>query len=170
MTNIGDAIPSITYGLTLTAGYKGFDLTVFGTGTAGNKIYNCINRPDNVQSNRLKEVFYDNRWTVDNPNGTVPKAGASDMDKYACSSAMIYDGSYFKIKQIQLGYTLPKSLIKKVALSHARIYASLDDFFTFSKYPGFDPEASANATSGMGVDKGGYPTSKKVVLGVNIEF
>jgi hypothetical protein len=55
-------------------------------------------------------------------------------------------------------------------LSHARIYASLDDFFTFSKYPGFDPEAATNSTSGMGIDKGGYPTSKKVVLGLNIEF
>jgi len=170
LTYIGDAIPDFTYGITLTAAYKGLDLTVFGTGSVGNKIYNCINRPDYAASNRLKEVFYDNRWTVDNPNGTVPKAGASDMDKYATSSAMVYDGSYFKIKQIQLGYTLPKKLINKIALSHARIYASLDDFFTFSKYPGFDPEASANATSGMGIDKGSYPTSKKVVLGVNIEF
>ena len=164
LTYIGDAIPDFTYGITLTAAYKGIDLTVFGTGSVGNKIYNCINRPDYAASNRLKEVFYDNRWTVDNPNGTVPKAGASDMDKYATSSAMVYDGSYFKIKQIQLGYTLPKKLINKVALSHARVYASLDDFFTFSKYPGFDPEASANATSGMGIDKGSYPTSKKVVL------
>ena len=170
LTYIGDAIPDFTYGITLTAAYKGLDLTVFGTGSVGNKIYNCINRPDYAASNRLKEVFYDNRWTVDNPNGTVPKAGATDMDKYATSSAMVYDGSYFKIKQIQLGYTLPKKLINKVALSHARVYASLDDFFTFSKYPGFDPEASANATSGMGIDKGSYPTSKKVVLGVNIEF
>jgi TonB-linked SusC/RagA family outer membrane protein len=170
LTYIGDAIPDFTYGLTLTAAYKGIDLTVFGTGSHGNKIFNCINRPDYAASNRLKEVFYDNRWTVDNPNGTVPRAGANDMDKYATSSALVYDGSFFKIKQIQLGYTLPKSLINKVALSHARIYASLDDFFTFSKYPGFDPEAATNSTSGMGIDKGGYPTSKKVVLGLNIEF
>ena len=170
LTYIGDAIPDFTYGLTLTAAWKGLDLTVFGTGSVGNKIFNCINRPDYPASNRLKEVFYDNRWTVDNPNGSVPKAGADDMDKYARSSAMIYNGSYFKIKQIQLGYTLPKNLIKKAYLSRARIYASLDDFFTFSKYPGFDPEASANATSGMGIDKGGYPTSKKVVLGLNVEF
>lgn len=170
LTYIGDAIPDFTYGLTLTAAYKGIDLTVFGTGSHGNKIFNCINRPDYAASNRLKEVFYDNRWTTENKNGTVPRAGANDMDKYATSSALVYDGSFFKIKQIQLGYTLPKNLIKKVALSHARIYASLDDFFTFSKYPGFDPEAATNSTSGMGIDKGGYPTSKKVVLGLNIEF
>ena len=170
LTCIGDAIPDFTYGITLTAAYKGIDLTVFGTGSYGNQIFNCINRPDYAASNRLKEVFYDNRWTAKNKNGTVPRAGANNMDKYACSSAMVYDGSFFKIKQIQLGYTLPKSLINKVFLSHARIYASLDDFFTFSKYPGFDPEAATNATSGMGIDKGGYPTSKKVVLGLNIEF
>ena len=170
MTNIGDAIPSVTYGITLTAAYKGFDLTVFGTGTVGNKIYNCINRPDNVQSNRLKEVFYDNRWTPTNTTGTVPKAGAADMDRYAVSDAMVYNGSYFKFKQIQLGYSLPKKLINKIALSNARIYASLDDYFTISSYPGFDPEASANATSGMGIDKGGYPTSKKIVFGLNVEF
>ena len=170
LTYIGDAIPDFTYGITLTAAYKGLDLTVFGSGSYGNQIYNCINRPDYAASNRLKEVFYDNRWTTENKNGTVPRAGAADMDKYATSSAMVYDGSYFKIKQIQLGYTLPKNLIKKVALSNVRVYASLDDFFTFSKYPGFDPEASANATSGMGIDKGSYPTSKKVVLGLNVEF
>ena len=170
LTCIGDAIPDITYGITLTAGWKGLDLTVFGTGTHGNKIYNCINRPDYAASNRMKEVLFDNRWTPDNKMGTVPRAGAADMDKYACSSAMVYDGSYFKIKQIQLGYTLPFQLINKLALSHVRIYASLDDYFTFSKYPGFDPEASANATTGMGVDKGGYPTSKKFALGLNIEF
>ena len=170
MTDIGNAIPNITYGITLTAAYKGFDLTVFGTGAAGNKIFNCINRPDYATSNKMKEVMYDDRWTPTNTNGTKPRAGANDIDKYVDSSAMVYDGSYFKFKQIQLGYTLPKSLISKVGISHSRIYCSLDDFFTISKYPGFDPEASANATTGMGVDKGAYPTSKKVVLGFNIEF
>lgn len=170
LTDIGNAIPSVTYGLTLTAAYKGFDLTVFGTGTIGNKIFNCINRPDYATSNRLKEVFYDDRWTPTNTTGTKPRAGAADMDKYAISDALVYDGSYFKIKQIQLGYTLPKKLINKVALNHARLYASLDDYFTFSSYPGFDPEASANATNGMGIDKGGYPTSKKIVFGLNVEF
>lgn len=170
MTDIGNAIPKITYGITLTAAYKGFDLTVFGTGAAGNKIFNCINRPDYATSNKMKEVMYDDRWTPSNTNGTKPRAGANDLDKYVDSSAMIYDGSYFKFKQIQLGYTLPKSLLSKVGISHSRVYCSLDDFFTISKYPGFDPEASANATTGMGVDKGAYPTSKKVVLGFNIEF
>ena len=170
LTDIGNAIPNFTYGITLTAAYKGFDFTLFGSGASGNKIFNCINRPDYQMVNKLKEVFYDNRWTPENPNGSKPRAGAENMDKYACSSAMVYDGSYFKIKQIQLGYNLPKPLLKKVAINSLRLYVSLDDFFTITKYPGFDPEASANATSGMGIDKGAYPMSKKVVMGFNLEF
>lgn len=167
---IGDAIPDFTYGITLTAGWKGFDLTVFGTGSQGNDIFNCINRPDFAASNKLREVFYDNRWTASNSNGSVPRAGATNMDKYQISDALVYDGSFFKIKQIQLGYTFPKNWMKKLCVGNLRVYGSLDDFFTFTKYPGFDPEAAANSTSGMGIDKGSYPCSKKVVLGFNIEF
>lgn len=167
---IGDAIPDLTYGITLNFGWKGLDLTVFGTGASGNKVFNCINRADYPQSNKLKEVFYDNRWTADNPNGTVPRAGADNMDKYSVSDALVYDGSYFKIKQIQLGYILPQEWTKKFYVSNLRVYASLDDFFCFTKYPGFDPEVATSATAGMGVDKGAYPSSKKVVLGFNVTF
>ncbi|MCD8031978.1 MAG: TonB-dependent receptor [Bacteroides sp.] len=167
---IGDAIPDFTYGITLSAAWKGFDLTVFGTGSQGNDIFNCINRPDYAASNKLKKVFYDNRWTADHTSGTVPRAGAAHMDKYQTSDALVYDGSFFKIKQIQLGYTFPRHLLKKISVGNLRVYGSLEDFFTFTKYPGFDPEAAANSTSGMGIDKGSYPFSKKVVLGFNVEF
>ena len=168
--DLGSAIPNFTYGITLTAAYKGFDLAVFGSGASGNKIFNCINRTDFPMVNKMKELFYDDRWTESNPNGSKPRAGANNMDKYATSSAMVYDGSYFKIKQIQLGYSLPKTLLKKVAISNLRLYVSLDDFFTITKYPGFDPEVSTNDVVGMGIDKGGYPTSRKVVMGFNLEF
>ena len=170
LTCIGDAIPDFTYGITLTAAYKGFDLTIFGTGAQGNDVFNCINRSDYASMNKLKEVFYDNRWTESNTKGTVPRAGANNMDKYQVSNALVYDGSYFKIKQIQLGYTFPKNWMKKVFVNNLRIYASLDDFFTFTSYPGLDPEAATTSTSGMGVDQGSYPSSKKVVFGLNIEF
>ena len=168
--DLGSAIPNFTYGITLTAAYKGFDLAVFGSGASGNKIFNCINRTDFPMVNKMKELFYDDRWTESNPNGSVPRAGANNMDKYATSSAMVYDGSYFKIKQIQLGYSLPKTLLKSVAINNLRLYVSLDDFFTITKYPGFDPEVSTNTVVGMGIDKGGYPTSRKVVMGFNLEF
>ena len=87
------------------------------------------------------------------------------MDKYYLSSANVFDGSFFKIKQIQVGYTFPKHLTKKLNVDNLRIYASLDDWFTFTDYIGFDPEI----TNG-GVDKGTYPTSKKFVAGVSLAF
>ena len=162
-TMIGKGIADMTYGITLTAAYKGFDLIVFGTGSYGADIYSCLNRADYT----LNKLTYwtENRWKVDNTTGTTPKAGATDMDKYFISSASVFDGSYFKIKQIQLGYTFPQKWMKTIKVDNLRVYASLDDFFTFSDYPGFDPEVT-----NMGVDKGSYPTSKKVVAGVSITF
>ena len=158
------------YGITLAASWKGLDLTLFGTGAHGNDIFNCINKFDRQASNKLKEVFYDNRWTPQNTSGTVPRAGAQNMDKYQFSDAMVYDGSFFKIKQIQLGYSFPKKWLRKAFIQNLRLYVSLDDFVTFTKYPGFDPEAATNDTRGMGIDKGSYPGSKKVVFGLNLEF
>jgi TonB dependent receptor. len=78
----------------------------------------------------------------------------------AFPESVVYDGSFVIIKQIQLGYSIPKQLLKKVCVYNVRLYASLDDFFTFTNYPAFDPEASVNCTLGMGVDKGAYPSSK----------
>lgn len=78
--------------------------------------------------------------------------------------------SYFRIKQIQLGYTLPRTVTKKFLVDKLRVYASLDNFFLFTKYPGLDPEVSSTATSGMGVDYGNYPTTKKVVFGLSVTF
>ncbi len=170
LTFIGDAIPDFTYGITLTAAYKGFDLTVFGSGTQGNDIFYGVTSIDKKTVNRIKEVYYNDRWTSSNTTALRPRANCMNEDKYASSSAMVYDGSYFKIKQIQLGYTLPKNLLQKMFISNLRIYASLDDFFTFTSYPGMDPESSYNSTTGTGVDYGSYPASKKVVLGLNIEF
>ncbi len=166
-TMIGKGMADMTYGITLTAAWKGIDLIVFGTGSYGADIYSCLNRAD-YYLNKLT-YFTENRWKVDNTTGTMPKAGATDMDKYMISDAVVFDGSYFKIKQIQLGYTFPQKWMKTIKVQNLRIYASLDDFFTFSDYPGFDPEVTGGG-SGLGVDKGSYPTSKKVVAGVSITF
>ena len=168
--DLGSAMPKVNYGITITAAWKGIDLTIFGTGAAGNKIFSCMQRPDYQSSNKLKEFFYDDRWTSSNTNGTVPRSNCDNLDKYVLSDAMVYSGAYFKFKQIQLGYTLPKNALKKAFINHSRIYVSLDDFFTITKYPGMDPEACVSGISGMGVDKGAYPLSKKLVVGLNIEF
>lgn len=171
-TDIGDAVPDFTYGLTFTAEYKGFDLTIFGTGSQGNKIFNNYGRGDGQNSyNKTKELFYDGRWTPGMGAGVASKPAAnSDMDMYLNSSAMVYDASFFKIKQIQLGYTLPKKVLKAITAKTCRLYVSLEDFFTFTKYPGFDPEANGGSGAWMGIDNGVYPAAKKVLLGVNLSF
>ena len=170
-TDIGCAIPKGTYGITLNAAYKGFDLTVFGSGSWGNDVFMCLQRQDKLAGNRLKEVWYDNRWIAgaDNSHATAPAASAN-LDQYIFSDAMVFDGSYFKIKQIQLGYTLPAQWTRKAFISHCRLYVSLEDFFTFTSYKGFDPEVSDGTGAAQGVDVGGYPFSKKVVAGLSITF
>lgn len=165
---IGSGIPDFTYGITLNASYKGIDLTVFGTGSQGNDIMSCTGRGDRLQANILKELYTD-RWTPANKNASRPRAGATDIDKYWLSSGMVFDGSYFKIKQIQLGYSLPRQILKKAKINNVRIYCSLDDFFTFTSYPGFDPEVTGTGSS-TGLDKGYYPSSRKVVFGLNLNF
>lgn len=169
-TNIGDGIPDLTYGLTLNLAYKGFDFVLFAQGTAGNDIFCALSQINFPRSNRLTDVWWNGRWTESNRNASVPRANSNNYDKYCLSDAMVYDGSYLKIKQIQLGYTIPKHLLEKIHFDSARFYVSLEDFFTFTDYIGFDPESSANSTTGIGVDMGGYPTSKKVVFGLNIGF
>jgi TonB-linked SusC/RagA family outer membrane protein len=165
--DLGSGLPKLNYGLTLTAGWKGLDAIVFLTGAAGSKIYNCLTVVD-YPSNRLSFLTKD-RWTPSHTNGTMPAANASNWQQFLTSDAVVFDGSYAKIKQIQLGYTFPQALTRKFHVDNLRIYGSLDDWFTFSKYPGFDPEVTGTGSS-LGVDKGSYPTAKKVVFGVNITF
>jgi hypothetical protein len=169
VTYIGDAIPDFTYGITLTAEYKGFDLRVFGTGSQGNEIFLLMDESNSV-GNKIKSVFYDGRWTPSNTNASKPRPNNTYNSFYNRSTAMVFDGSYFKIKQIQLGYTLPKRLLQKISLNRARVYCSLDDYFIFTSYPGYSPDAAASAVEGVGIDYGAYPASKKVVFGINVEF
>jgi hypothetical protein len=83
---------------------------------------------------------------------------------------MVYSGAFFKLKQIQLGYTLPKAITQKAFIENLRLYVSLDDFFTFTSYPGLDPETTTQGFNCPGLDKGAYPTMKKMVLGLSVTF
>lgn len=161
--NIGSGLPSLTYGITLNAEYKGFDLTIFGTGATGYDIYYGLYRTD---YNNIAKGVYD-----DFKSGKFPEARnvAGDVGRFWSSSAMVYDGSFFKIKQIQLGYTIPKSITEKVFMQNVRAYISIDDFFTFTKYPGLDPE-TCQGYNCPGLDKGAYPIMKKIVLGISVTF
>lgn len=173
-TNIGDAIPDFTMGININLAYKGIDFLVFGSGQFGNDVFMNIQRQDRLTSNRMKEVFYDNRWTATNKGGSVPAASAinqgEDAERYLFSSAMVMDGSFFKIRQIQLGYTFPQNLTRKIFVDNFRVYVALDDFFTITKYKGLDPEISAGTGSSQGLDMGGYPITKKFTVGFNITF
>ncbi len=168
---IGKAIPDFTYGITINLAYKGFDFSLFGTGSAGNDIFSLLYSADRSKTNCLKH-YWENSWTEDNHQAKYPKAATVANDWYFwSSSASLFNGSYFKFKQIQLGYTIPAKITKKVMISNLRVFASLDDFFTISSYPGCDPEtATTGQYNGMGYDAGTYPTTKKAIFGINITF
>ena len=167
-TMIGSAVPDFTYGITLTAAWKGFDLVVFGSGSHGSDAYLAYNRPAQLKENFLYE-FYDGYWQQAGDNAKRPRPNCNNYNFYLQSTAYVFSTSYFKIKQIQLGYTLPKKLLRRVYLENLRVYASLDDFFTFTNYPGFDPEFMSVGED-MGFDEGSYPGSKKIVFGINLTF
>jgi hypothetical protein len=126
---------------------------------------------DRPKTNGLYTYWRDS-WKAPGDNAKYPdmKQVATKWEFFS-SSACVFDGAYFKIKQIQLGYTLPRTITQKVAISDLRLFVSLDDYFTFTKYPGADPEtASLNSSTSRGVDSGSYPTTKKMVFGVNLTF
>lgn len=168
---IGKAIPDATYGITINLGYKGFDFSVFGTGTIGNDIFSMLYSADRPKTNSLTH-FWRNSWKAPGGDAKYPESGKVANDWiFWSSSASVFNGSYFKFKQIQLGYTLPRNLTRKVMINDLRLYVSLDDFFTISSYPGCDPETATTGNSGtMGYDLGTYPTMKKVIMGVNLTF
>ena len=175
MTYLGDGIPDFTYGVTLNLAWKGFDLTVFGSGVQGNEMFLAISRPDLPIAN-LPEFCYTNRWTpATATTATWPKGNMVDNSlwggKYQQSDFWVFDASYFKIKQIQLGYNLPQSLLKKIHMKSLRIFGSVENAFTFTKYPGNDPE-SRNMSYGNGIalDRVNYPSARNYIFGVNLSF
>ena len=167
---LGKGIPSLTYGITVNLAWKSFDLSVFGTGVAGNNIYPTAFRVDRPSCNTYA-YYWNNSWKKPGDEATAKFPAANYWSSEAFSSSLtVFDGSYFKIKQIQLGYTLPQNLTKKVAISHLRVFAMLDNFFTFSKYIGLDPETATTGGNAIGFDMGNFPTAKSVIFGVNLEF
>jgi TonB-linked SusC/RagA family outer membrane protein len=165
MGYMGSALPPISYGLTIHLDWKGLDFTVFGTGAAGHQLMPCVYRVDHMNINALT-YFYEECGK------SLPKIeNIWNSKEFWSSSAVVFKGDFFKIKQIQLGYTLPKQWLKKIFINDLRIYASMDDWFVITSYPGFDPEtASTGSSNGMGLDKGSYPNAKKLLFGVNITF
>jgi TonB-linked SusC/RagA family outer membrane protein len=169
VTNIGSGLPTVTYGITVNLEYKGFDLMVFGTGAGGFDVLPQAWRVDRKYCNNYA-WYYENSWTPTNTDAKFPAVKNWTKDAYS-SDLAVFKGNYFKIKTIQLGYTIPSSLTKKLHISSLRVYGSLENFITFTNYIGLDPEtASANNSSSLGIDMGTYPTAKQIVFGVNLSF
>ncbi|WP_303922471.1 TonB-dependent receptor [Draconibacterium sediminis] len=166
-TYIGSAIPDITFGATLNLEYKNFDMTVFAQGQSGNDVLMGMLRTDRPTTNKLS-LFYTDRWTPSNTNASRPAATVDE--NYWNSDQMLFDGSFIKIKQVQLGYTVPKNLSDRLKIGKTRVYMSLDDYFIFTKYPGMDPEAASTSNNSIGIDRGFFPISKKVLFGLSLNF
>lgn len=164
LTNLGNPFPWLTYGLTATAAWKGFDLQVFFQGVAGNKIYNALReRTEGTGNNSQLSATMRSVWTADHTTGVIPNpfAGSHNRDN---NSRMVEDGAYLRLKNVQLGYTLPEKIVNKVGISRCRVYVSCTNVFTLTGYTGYDPEV------GGGVDYGNYPQSRTVQMGLNLNF
>jgi hypothetical protein len=169
-TIIGRAAPKFFGGITNNFSYKAFELSVFLQGVYGNSIFN-INRFEMESltgvSNQSREVL--DRWTPTNPSNTMPRANANG-NAYQISDRQIEDGSFLRVKNITLSYNLPAGVAQVARLQHVKLYAALNNYFTFTRYSGYDPEISrfGQSTLSMGSDYGSYPASKNFTLGVNI--
>ena len=173
-TNIGNGIPSWTFGLNFDAEWKGFDLGVFLQGVSGVDVFDATYRQDISSGNYPTWVLQ--RWTGEGTSNTVPTIG--DSKNWVCSDMYIQDGSYLRLKNLTIGYTLPRSLTNKIGISRLRIYGRAENLFTWTKYWGFDPEIGAgwdndtqkHNTQYTGVDYGVYPQARTWTIGFNISL
>lgn len=187
---IGNANPKLYGGMTNTLTWKGFDLSIFLNFSIGNKVYSAnkmyYTKFNNQWRNTLKDEAL-SRFTVMNAKGEyifndpvqlaevnrnrnyVSIEGSSDLYFH---SGYVEDGSFLKINNISLGYTLPRELTKKIKLSTVRFYATGYNLHTFTKYSGYDPEVNTYPNNGLtpGIDWGAYPSSISFVFGANIAF
>ena len=162
-TKLGSSIPWLNYGLNIGLEWKNFDVQLFFQGVAGNKIYNQMrHRLEGSGSNSILSPIMKDAWRSDYTEGTIPNPRNSV--NYYVSDRFLENGSYFRLKNMQIGYTIPAEKIKKVGLQNCRIYLQGANLLTATKYTGFDPEV------GGSIDYGNYPQARSFILGANITF
>lgn len=161
-------IPKYTFGFGLNLGYKGFSLNAFFQGVAGLKIYPTANLafPFNNGANATWEWETDS-WTPDRPNARLPQVTPSDVDddNYVASDFWLQEGSYLRMKNIQLSYTLPSKWLSLARIKKASVYVNAENYLTFSNYKGYDPESILNASTLYH-----YPMLKTISAGINVTF
>ena len=175
---LGNPHPDFIYGLNLTAGYKNFDLAIFAKGSQGGQIFNYVRYwTDFVtfQGNRSKRALYESYGETPNPK--LPKLDASDaVSGSVVSSYFLEDGSYLRLSNVQLTYSIPANIMKKVGISGAQIYIQGQNILTITKYTGMDPDINIRTSENnnqdyhMGIDEGAYPVAKTYLLGVRLKF
>jgi TonB-linked SusC/RagA family outer membrane protein len=164
---LGNPFPKFNFGFTVTAAYKGFDFLIFGQGVSGNTIFQGLRRLDVAYSNWQTKAL--GRWTGPGSSDSYPRLIEGDPNNNFANPSNLYleKGDYFRLKVVQLGYNLPKSILSKVGLQKTRIYVMSENLATFTKYTGYDPEIGGNV---MGIDRGYYPQARSFMMGVNLGF
>ena len=177
-TVIGNPHPDFTYGLNLNLGYKNWDFTVFAQGVQGNEIFNYLKYWtdfNTFQGNRSKDMLY-NSWKKQGDVAQLPRLNAGDTFSQQISTYFIEDGSYMRIKYVQLTYTVPTSVLKKIKLSSMQIYVQGQNLLTLTKYKGLDPDINIrnsgadNQDTHMGIDEGAFPVAKSYNIGLRVGF
>lgn len=167
-TKIGKGMPDWTFGFNFTAAWRGLDFAMMWQGTAGNDVFDATRRID-INSINLPSYML-GRWTGPGTSDKYPIFIVGDAsDNWKSSDLYVHDASYLRLKNIELGYTLPQRLTQKVFISRLRLYVSAENLLTLTKYHGFDPEISSGGTS-LGVDYGVYPQARVWRVGFNLEF
>jgi len=191
-TSLGSPIPKFYGGFNLDLTYKAFDFNAFFYGSYGNKIFNYQARnlesfqaPGFVGIQNVSVDYYENHWSPTNPSNRYARVNYNDdvSANNVASSVYVENGSYLRLRNVTLGYTLPADVAKKLTLNRVRIYLAAQNLFTFTKYSGLDPEigqptgtdpnnnnSSASNPTASGVDVGTYPSSRFFTMGLNVTF
>ncbi|MBO75051.1 MAG: SusC/RagA family TonB-linked outer membrane protein [Flavobacteriales bacterium] len=168
-TMIGNPHPDFSYGFNASMNYKAFDFSLFLQGTHGNDVLNGVFRYD-LNTTNLPVAALE-RWTGEGTSDLYPRISHSDPNQNnRISDRFVEDGSFLRIKNVQVGYTLPESLMQRLQIGKCRVYVAASNLFTFTSYSGLDPEIGTRGTLEIGIDRGFYPAARTFMAGVNVNF
>lgn len=176
MQIIGNPFPKAIFGANFDFSYQNFDLLLFWEGVYGNDIYNQVSSQIGLATEPLSQgwnrlISAGDFWTEENASTTMTRAYLTDPNNNArMSTWFIEDGSYIRLKNLQLGYRLPQQLLSTAGITNARVYVSASNLLTFTRYSGLDPEINADNPLRSGFDLGNYPVPKSYMMGIQVSF
>lgn len=166
-TYIGDPIPDVIMGLNITLNFKGFDFVTYAYTSIGNEM---VRNYERTQPNANKLSYNLDRWTGTGTSNTIPRLTTAATANNVFSDYFVEDASFLRIQNLQLGYTVPQQLTRKIWIDQLRFFTSVSNLYTFTKYTGYDPAASTGAPIGSGFDSGFYPAARTYTFGLNLNF